>query len=127
MTKINSKMMLFSYFALLFFFLSSSTQCTTTSRYQTTEDNKLKLYIVQVSLPKNSNLRSSEDRHKWYRSFLPDNSEDFARSRIVYEYDTVMTGFAARLTAKEVEDLQKKDGLVSVQPDRIIKLGPPIR
>lgn len=43
-------------------------------------------------------------------------------SRIIHSYHHVAIGFAARLSAEEVKDMEKKDGFVSARIEKILSL-----
>lgn len=85
----------------------------------------LKTYIVHVKQPKSILSTKSEDLdlHSYYRSFLPTSvaSSDKEQS-IVYSYQNVITGFAARLTIEEVKAMEEKEGFLSAKPERILSL-----
>ncbi|KAL9151572.1 hypothetical protein ABFS82_11G060400 [Erythranthe guttata] len=108
--------------AAIFIFTFHSASSANTS-YQT--------YIVHVDLPPAeedgvSGQLSSSNLETWYRSFLP--SSDAATSdsdnhhtpssRIVHMYRTVITGFAAKLSADEVKEMEKKEGFIYARPQQ---------
>ncbi|XP_055821078.1 subtilisin-like protease [Solanum dulcamara] len=66
----------------------------------------------------------SEDLESWYQSFLPNTiaSSNEKASRLVYSYRNVMKGFAARLTAEQVKEMEKKPGFIVAWPERILSL-----
>ncbi|ONK65593.1 uncharacterized protein A4U43_C07F38680 [Asparagus officinalis] len=115
---------LVSSFLFLFFLFSSNLCQFVISINQNDTNDDLKTYIIQVAPPKNAHLDQNELR-KWYRSFLPNNSEEFARSRIIYDYDTALTGFAVRLTPKELKEVEKKEGFLGAYPDSAYHLDSP--
>ncbi|GLT64281.1 hypothetical protein SLA2020_367850 [Shorea laevis] len=105
------------------------------------KQSSLQTYIVYVKMPEERMSSSmeysggiidqkteySDDRERWYESFLPDdlnkNSwEDEQQPRMIYSYRNVASGFAARLTAKEVKAMEKKDGFISARPEMILSL-----
>ncbi|KAL7111562.1 hypothetical protein ACP275_05G096700 [Erythranthe tilingii] len=80
----------------------------------------LGVYIVYVDP-----AQSSDDLETFYDSFLPTtsnvtNSED--QPRILYRYRHVFSGFAAKLSAADVEAMRQKKGFISAQPERMLQL-----
>ena len=78
------------------------------SASQTPNKSSLQTYIVLVEAPDDgaSIMSESEELESWYRSFLPaattaSSGEDEAR--LVYSYRHVFKGFAARLSADQVD------------------------
>ncbi|KAL7167376.1 hypothetical protein ACSBR2_037942 [Camellia fascicularis] len=87
--------------------------------------NTLETYIVHVNLPENRAFSGPEDVKNWYHSFLPTTtaiSNQPSSSRMVYSYHNVVDGFAARLSAEEVQAMEKIEGFVSARPQRILPL-----
>ncbi|XP_009776157.1 subtilisin-like protease [Nicotiana sylvestris] len=87
----------------------------------------LETYIVQVESPENkiSTQSLSHDLESWYQSFLPNtisSTSSNEESRLIYSYHNVMKGFAARLSAEEVKEMEKKPGFVYAWPERILSL-----
>ncbi|GLT62913.1 hypothetical protein SLA2020_355150 [Shorea laevis] len=94
------------------------------------KQSSLQIYIVYVKNPEerissmeysdgiiDQKTEYSDDRERWYASFLPDDLnvkglENEQQPRMVYSYRNVASGFAARLTAKEVKAMEKKDGFI---------------
>ncbi|CAA0817216.1 Subtilase family protein [Striga hermonthica] len=80
------------------------------------DDNKAEIYIVHVK-KKNPSLTGgaeTEDTIKNYHmSFLPQGSKD----SLIYSYMYAISGFSARLTAKQVEIIKEKEGFISILPD----------
>ncbi|PRQ17915.1 putative cucumisin [Rosa chinensis] len=91
------------------------------------ETDSMQIYIVLVERPpSNFNAQSDhEDLESWYQSFLPQtiaNSNQLMKPRMVYAYHNVATGFAAKLTGEEVEEMEKKDGFIYAHPERNLQL-----
>ncbi|XP_070038862.1 subtilisin-like protease 4 [Nicotiana tomentosiformis] len=88
----------------------------------------LETYIVQVEPPESqiSTQSSSMDLESYYHSFLPKttsiSSSENEEPRMIYSYHNVMKGFAARLTAAQVKEMEKKQGFFSARPHRILSL-----
>ncbi|XP_008811118.2 subtilisin-like protease 4 [Phoenix dactylifera] len=86
-------------------------------------NSQLQTYIVHVHPPESTVFASDGDRKSWYRSFLPTTSASGDDgSRMIYSYENLASGFAARLTKEEVKDMEKKDGFISANPDRLLQL-----
>ncbi|XP_047068028.1 subtilisin-like protease [Lolium rigidum] len=73
-------------------------------------------YIVHVQPQANHLLDTADDRKALYQSFLP------VHGRILHSYHHVASGFAARLTQREVEAMSALPGFVAALPDRVYKL-----
>ncbi|CAN4077351.1 unnamed protein product [Withania somnifera] len=86
----------------------------------------LETYIVQVESPKSQiSVQSSRtDVERWYKSFLPNSiaTAGAQEPQLIYSYHNVMVGFAARLSAKQVKEMEKKPGFISAWPQRILSL-----
>ncbi|CAA0820539.1 Subtilisin-like protease SBT1.2 [Striga hermonthica] len=81
-------------------------------------ESNLQTYIIHVEEPTAHLLN---DLPAYYESFLPvadTLSSEAPRSRIIYPYRFVLTGFAARLTQNEVEAMKEMEGFISAWPDR---------
>ncbi|KAJ3705654.1 hypothetical protein LUZ61_009359 [Rhynchospora tenuis] len=65
------------------------------------------------------------DIENYHKSFLPKsttmNTEE--TPQLIYSYCEAFSGFAARLTEEELDFIKKKDGYISVYPDRYIPLA----
>uniref|UniRef100_M1AXJ7 Serine protease n=1 Tax=Solanum tuberosum TaxID=4113 RepID=M1AXJ7_SOLTU len=87
----------------------------------------LEMYIVQVKSPKSQiSVQSSRtELESWYSSFLPKTiatAGSDEKPRLIYSYHNVMKGFAARLSAEEVKEMEKKKGFISARPQMILPL-----
>ncbi|KAK6783223.1 hypothetical protein RDI58_021020 [Solanum bulbocastanum] len=84
-------------------------------------------YIVHVE-SQISSQSSLTDLESYYLSFLPKSTTTISSSgneeaaSMIYSYHNVMKGFAARLTAEQVKEMEKKCGFVSAQKQRIFSL-----
>ncbi|KAL0312701.1 UNVERIFIED_CONTAM: Subtilisin-like protease SBT1.7 [Sesamum radiatum] len=85
--------------------------------------SSLDTYIVHVNLPKGRVLADSGELESWYRSFLPRTTTDEEGSgRLVHSYRNVVSGFAAKLSKEEVEEMEKMDGFITARPQRKLPL-----
>ncbi|ERN19437.1 subtilisin-like protease SBT1.2 [Amborella trichopoda] len=93
------------------------------SSYAKAEKQLLKTYIIHVRQPERG-IASSLERESWYKSFLPKTltSTSYTESRLVYAYNKVIDGFAARLTPAEIESVKAKDGFLHAYPDKLLRL-----
>ncbi|KAL2543816.1 Subtilisin-like protease SBT1.7 [Forsythia ovata] len=90
--------------------------------YPAIAQNSLQTYIVHV-LPAGEVLGQSQDLERWYHSFLPETTASLNEpSRMIRAYRTVVTGFAAKLSSEEVEEMEKKDGFVYARPQKVFSL-----
>ncbi|CAN0908682.1 Subtilisin-like protease 3 [Linum grandiflorum] len=92
-------------------------------------NQQMNTYIVFLEKPENSILQEEDEAswNRWYTSFLPDqtlttNQEDQTASRMLHSYRSIATGFAARLTADEVKEMEKKEGFLSAHMDKTYSL-----
>lgn len=90
---------------------------------KTPEESKLETYIVRVEAPDTQIFTQSEDLKSWYHSFLPTITASSSENpRIIYSYNNVLKGFAAKLSPQEVKEMEKKAGFVSAQPEKVLPL-----
>ncbi|KAL2543908.1 Subtilisin-like protease SBT1.7 [Forsythia ovata] len=90
--------------------------------YPAIAQNSLQTYIVHV-LPAGEVLGQPQDLESWYHSFLPETTASLNEpSRMIRAYRTVVTGFAAKLSSEEVEEMEKKDGFVYARPQKVFSL-----
>ncbi|XP_004511628.1 subtilisin-like protease [Cicer arietinum] len=107
----------------LIFMLSSINPVTSASlaaeENQQHEHENLMTYIVHVEKSEKAASLQSLDLHEWYHSFLPQTSH---KSRMVFTYRNVASGFAVKLTPEEAKSLQEKEEIVSARPERTLSL-----
>ncbi|XP_010918054.3 subtilisin-like protease [Elaeis guineensis] len=91
---------------------------------QETISSTLKTYIVHVHrAPSAAVFASSDEREEWYKSFLPTGIASSGEPpRMIYSYKNVISGFAARLTERELAEMKKKPGFAHAYLDRILPL-----
>ncbi|KAF8772493.1 hypothetical protein HU200_005699 [Digitaria exilis] len=65
---------------------------------------------------KNHVFDTADDRTAWYRSFLPDDG------RLVHSYHHVASGFAARLTRRELDAMSGTPEFLSAEPNEVYQL-----
>ncbi|KAH9311225.1 hypothetical protein KI387_026260, partial [Taxus chinensis] len=56
------------------------------------------------------------ERITWYSSFLPDETS------LIYSYQNAITGFAARVSEEEIQEMQGADGFLQAYPDAVVQL-----
>ncbi|XP_065029203.1 subtilisin-like protease 4 [Musa acuminata AAA Group] len=89
--------------------------------------DELKAFIVHVKRPENLSFSVAEQWTGWYSSLLSlasleANDTEFARSRVIYSYRHVVTGFSALLTEREVEAMSKLDWFLHAYPSPVYHL-----
>ncbi|GAA0165890.1 serine protease [Lithospermum erythrorhizon] len=88
--------------------------------------NDFQTYIVHVrSYDQLHSTLSDDDLKRWYSSFLSEKTTSpngGYSSRILHSYRHAFSGFAAKLTAAEVEEMEKKDGFISAMRDKVYTL-----
>ncbi|ONK81730.1 uncharacterized protein A4U43_C01F32300 [Asparagus officinalis] len=82
-------------------------------------DNQPEVYIVSVMPADGTGFNNDLDRENWYKSFLPSTHLPTGEPRMIYSYKHASSGFAARLTRKEVQDMESVEGFLSAHPDQI--------
>ncbi|OEL13285.1 Subtilisin-like protease SBT1.2 [Dichanthelium oligosanthes] len=76
----------------------------------------LRTFIVHVHPHESHVFGTTEDRTAWYRTFLPEDE------RLVHSYHHVASGFAARLTKRELDALSAMPGFVAAVPNQVYRL-----
>ncbi|KAJ4848286.1 hypothetical protein Tsubulata_017956, partial [Turnera subulata] len=90
----------------------------------TNRESNPQTYIVFVKKPEEAGASTeSQDLEGWYKSFLPVGiPSSNHQPRIIHSYKNVVSGFAAKLTAQQVKEMEKKEGFLSAKPQRILPL-----
>lgn len=86
-------------------------------------------FIVHMN-PTKVRIADSINPATWYASFIRDavvkagalNDEELAESSILYTYNTVLTGFAAKLSENQVTAIKAMESCMGVYPDKLLKL-----
>ncbi|GLJ25928.1 hypothetical protein SUGI_0497040 [Cryptomeria japonica] len=73
------------------------------------------VYIVHLEEPEEGFL-NSDHRKTWHSSFLR------YESSLLYSYENSITGFAAKLSEEEVEEIKNAHGVLQAYPDAIVQL-----
>ncbi|KAL3642149.1 hypothetical protein CASFOL_012964 [Castilleja foliolosa] len=82
---------------------------------------KLQTYIIHVRLPGNGIFENSnEELERWYESFLPISKRN--TSIIIHMYRHVMSGFSAKVTPRELDEISKMEGFVYARAAKKYKL-----
>ncbi|KAA8521953.1 hypothetical protein F0562_012733 [Nyssa sinensis] len=88
------------------------------SEVEITDNSKLQTYTIRVKQQEGKVSIQSEDLNSYHQSFPPNGTADLEnQQRLIYSYQHVISGFAARLTEEEVEAM-KKEGWVCVSKSR---------
>lgn len=81
---------------------------------------ELETYIVHLDITNGQEFAQKQDRENWYRSFLPQTttgSND--ETSMFFAYHNVLNGFAAKLSAEQVNDMEDMDGFLFARPERV--------
>ncbi|XP_055819494.1 subtilisin-like protease 4 [Solanum dulcamara] len=89
-----------------------------------TEQNNSQIYIVHCEFPDGEMSSRYQDLESWYLSFLPATTSDSDREapRLIYSYRNVLTGFAAKLSPDDLQEMEKMKGFVSARPEKLLTL-----
>ncbi|CAL9029743.1 unnamed protein product [Prunus brigantina] len=89
----------------------------------TTKGSNLQTYIVHVRKPEGRVFAQTEDLKSWHESFLPaiTTASSDEQPHMLYSYQEVISGFAARLTQEEVRAMTEMDGFVAAHPERVFR------
>uniref|UniRef100_A0A0E0KFC7 Subtilisin-like protease n=1 Tax=Oryza punctata TaxID=4537 RepID=A0A0E0KFC7_ORYPU len=80
-------------------------------------------YIVLVDPPPHGEATDDDGHRRWHESFLPSRRTDADQARIIRSYTEVFEGFAAKLTAAELDGVvSKKPGFVRAFPGQTLRL-----
>ncbi|OMP00485.1 hypothetical protein COLO4_12650 [Corchorus olitorius] len=91
------------------------------------------VYIVRLDKAKITNnfINSIGDSKPWHEAVLDsiahvssqqEQESEATPPELVYSYETAIFGFAAKLSAKQLESLKRVDGFVSAIPDQMLRL-----
>ncbi|KAJ9680820.1 hypothetical protein PVL29_019973 [Vitis rotundifolia] len=90
------------------------------------------IYVVHMDKAKTTALDDIlGDSKKWYEVVMDsitefsaeeDGGEEASAPELLYTYETAITGFAARLSNKQLEALNKVEGFLSAVPDEMLSL-----
>lgn len=95
----------------------------TPSLFDAKDESDLQTYIVHLKKPDGVVSAQPQDLESWYKSFLPLSiTSSTKKESLLYSYRNVVTGFAAKLTKEEAKEMEKKDGILSARPERILPL-----
>ncbi|KAL3647237.1 hypothetical protein CASFOL_008205 [Castilleja foliolosa] len=78
--------------------------------------SEVKSYIIHVK-----QLYNNDNLLHYHNSFLP--PVPTSNDSFLYSYKHVISGFAARLTAQELEAMKAKNGFISAHPDTMYQLS----
>ncbi|KAH7687172.1 Peptidase S8 subtilisin-related protein [Dioscorea alata] len=110
---------------IILLFLRISIYISPTVLAQKPLNNARVTYIVHVQRePNMASFSNKEEREQWHRSFLPTTTTaGSGQPRIIYSYNNIISGFAARLTKEELEAVKNKNGFIHAIPDRLLHLA----
>ncbi|CBI38831.3 unnamed protein product, partial [Vitis vinifera] len=90
------------------------------------------IYVVHMDKAKTTALDNIlGDSKKWYEVVMDsitelsaeeDGVEEASAPELLYTYETAITGFAARLSNRQLETLNKVEGFLSAVPDEMLSL-----
>ncbi|RVX01010.1 Subtilisin-like protease SBT1.1 [Vitis vinifera] len=107
---------------LLLAFMAAATSIASTDK---------QTYVVHMDKAKITALRLAlGDSKKWYEAVVDsiielstqDEEEETSPPQLLYTYETAMTGFAAKLSIKQLQALDKVEGFLSAVPDELLSL-----
>ncbi|KAJ1272252.1 hypothetical protein BS78_06G188100 [Paspalum vaginatum] len=78
--------------------------------------DELRRFIVHVQPRENQQFETAEYGTAWYKTFLPEDG------RLLHAYHHVASGFAARLSQRELDAVSVMPGFVSAVPDQTYTL-----
>ncbi|KAJ3683471.1 hypothetical protein LUZ60_013698 [Juncus effusus] len=99
------------FFSLIIFFAISTSMAT--------QDEKTSPYIIYLERPADG---ADPEAYQFnvLRSFF--GSDEAAKKALIYHYTSIASGFAARLTEKQAEEIQKLPKVTRVQISKPYKL-----
>ncbi|RLM74390.1 subtilisin-like protease [Panicum miliaceum] len=80
------------------------------------DDDELRTFIVHVQPAENHMFATADDRAAWYQSFLPEDG------RLLHAYHHVASGFAARLTRRELDVMSAAPGFLAAELNEVYQL-----
>ncbi|KAL6903348.1 hypothetical protein ACP4OV_004161 [Aristida adscensionis] len=83
---------------------------------EVTGDELRTLFIVHVKPHEHKVFATADDRTTWYKTFLPEDG------RLRQAYHHVASGFAARLTRRELDELSAMPGFLAAYPSQVYQL-----
>lgn len=83
------------------------------------DEKQVHTYIVHVQPLKDNQFLFDEEQEGWHRSFLPNTTLYSDEQQLVYFYREVISGFAAKLTSEEVEDMISMARFMHAQYDTV--------
>ncbi|KAM0946290.1 putative peptidase S8 propeptide/proteinase inhibitor I9 [Dioscorea sansibarensis] len=86
------------------------------------EEGAAAVHIVYVEQPPEG--EAAENYHVRMLASVV-GSEDAAKEALVYSYSHAASGFSAKLTTKQVEEMSNKPGVLQVVPSRTLHLHSP--
>ena len=95
-------------------------------------EDRAATYVVHMDKAQITALANSlGDSKKWYEAVMDsitelsteeDGGEAASAPELLYNYETAITGFAARLSTRQLESLHKVEGFLSAVPDEMVSL-----
>ena len=108
-------------FLLLAFMAAATSIASTDEQTYVVHMDKAKITALHLALG---------DSKKWYEAVVDsiielstqDEEEETSPPQLLYTYETAMTGFAAKLSIKQLQALDKVEGFLSAVPDELLSL-----
>ncbi|CAI0395117.1 unnamed protein product [Linum tenue] len=97
---------------------------------KTTSSTERQAYVIHMDRTKLPPAASASASTQWYESLInsvaetpsQDHEEESSSPELLYAYNTVVSGFSAKLSASELQSLTKTNGFLTAIPDEMLIL-----